>query len=79
MQTWASSNPPRDDHDCPSWLTASEFEDERETMRLKVRKLADLIRASRRTSLYTGAGISASVVGQAARSGTNKQGWIGGK
>ncbi|GMH81915.1 hypothetical protein TrST_g5835 [Triparma strigata] len=77
--TWKSRHPPRDDHDCPSWLTASEYEDNSSTLMLKIKKLADLIRMSKRTSLYTGAGISASVIGQAARSNTNKQGWTGTK
>jgi hypothetical protein len=45
----------------------------------KITHLANLVRLSRFTAIYTGAGISASVIGQAARSGTNKQGWIGGK
>jgi len=38
-----------------------------------------LMRLSRKTVLYTGAGISAAVVGQAALSGQNKVGWKGGK
>ena len=40
-----------------------------------MKRLAALLRASKRTVLYTGAGISASVIGQAARSGTNTVGW----
>ena len=72
---WRSSDKPRDDHDAPSWLTASEFEDVPEVLAHKVKQLAALLRASKRTVLYTGAGISASVIGQAARSGTNTVGW----
>ena len=41
----------------------------------KLKQLVTLLHMSRRTVLYTGAGISASVVGQAARSGSNKTGW----
>merc|ERR1712167_163038 len=76
--TWSSSKPPRDDHSCPEWLTASEFQDEQAVAKAKVKQLAELLRLSRKTVLYTGAGISASAVGQAARSGQNTQGWKGG-
>eukprot|EP00729_Bicosta_minor_P010260 gene10260-8901_t len=72
---WKSSRPPRKDHDCPSWLTATEFEDTKATAAVKVAKLAELLKASRRTVLYTGAGISASAIGQAALSGQNTVGW----
>ena len=72
---WRSTDKPRDDHDAPSWLTATEFEDVPEVSAQKVKTLAALLRASKRTVLYTGAGISASVIGQAARSGTNTVGW----
>lgn len=74
---WKSKNKPRDDHEAPDWLTASEFEDHPTVMEAKCKKLAALIRASKKTVVYTGAGISASVVGQAARSGQNKVGWKG--
>lgn len=73
--TWRCKAPPRDDHDRPSWLTASEFEDTEPVQCNKVKELARLIMASKKTVLYTGAGISASVIGQAARSGQNKVGW----
>jgi NAD-dependent SIR2 family protein deacetylase len=73
--TWKSKKPPRDDHDCPSWLTASEFEDVPEVCEAKCKELARYIRISKKTVLYTGAGISASVIGQAARSGENTVGW----
>jgi NAD-dependent SIR2 family protein deacetylase len=73
--TWKCDRPPRDDHDCPPWLTASEYQDTTKVGALKVKQLAQLIKASRKTVLYTGAGISASAVGQAARSGQNKVGW----
>ena len=77
MTLWKSDKKPRSDHEASSWLTASEFEDRADVMQLKVRQLAQLMRISRRTVVYSGAGISASVVGQAARSGTNKVGWTG--
>jgi len=74
---WASDKKPREDHEGNEWLTASEFEDYAEVMRSKVTELAKLMRLSSRTVLYTGAGISASVIGQAARSGINRVGWTG--
>mmetsp|Transcript_87823 Transcript_87823/g.151601 ORF Transcript_87823/g.151601 Transcript_87823/m.151601 type:complete len:731 (-) Transcript_87823:298-2490(-) len=72
---WESKEAPREDHGRPDWLTASEFEDSPEVARAKVRQLAELMRLSKKTVLYTGAGISASVIGQAALSGENKVGW----
>ena len=75
--TWRCRKPPRDDHDTAAWLTASEYSDTPDTTRLKVQQLATMLRLSRKTVIYSGAGISASVIGQAARSGTNKQGWEG--
>jgi len=73
--TWRSDKPPRKDHDHPDWLTATEFEDTHEVAAAKCRQLAALMRLSKKTVLYTGAGISASVIGQAALSGQNKVGW----
>lgn len=73
--TWKSDKPPRKDHATPDWLTATEFQDTPEVLRAKCRQLAGLMRMSRKTVLYTGAGISASVIGQAALSGQNKVGW----
>lgn len=72
---WRSGKPPRKDHECPKWLTASEFQDVPEVATAKVKELATLMRLSRKTVAYTGAGISASVIGQAALSGQNKVGW----
>mmetsp|Transcript_36383 Transcript_36383/g.67738 ORF Transcript_36383/g.67738 Transcript_36383/m.67738 type:complete len:663 (+) Transcript_36383:67-2055(+) len=72
---WRSSKPPRKDHDCPKWLTATEFEDQPEVAVEKVKELARLMKMSRKTVAYTGAGISAAVIGQAALSGQNKVGW----
>lgn len=73
--TWECDEPPRDDHDCPEWLKASEFKDCPDAFQVKCEQLAQLMRLSKKTVLYTGAGISASVVGQAARGGANEQGW----
>ena len=73
---WASSKKPREDHDAPDWLTATEFADTPVAMDAKVQQLARLLQLSRHTCVYSGAGISASAVGQAARSGTNKVGWL---
>eukprot|EP00041_Stephanoeca_diplocostata_P013976 m.250950 g.250950 ORF g.250950 m.250950 type:complete len:177 (-) comp19534_c0_seq13:1240-1770(-) len=72
---WKCTEKPRDDHDAPSWLQATEFEDsEAVLMESKVKALAMILKASKETVVYTGAGISASVVGQAAKSGCNKVG-----
>ena len=75
--TWQCTKPPRDDHNAPKWLSASEFCDQPVVARRKVLQLAAMMRASTKTVVYSGAGISASVIGQAARSGQNKQGWEG--
>ena len=66
---WKSDQKPRRDHDASSWLTATEFEDQPDVMLAKVKRLGELMRVSKRTVVYTGAGISASAVGQAALSG----------
>lgn len=73
--TWKCDKPPRKDHDAPDWLTATEFEDLPQVADAKCQQLAELLRVSKKTVLYTGAGISASVIGQAALSGQNKVGW----
>jgi len=66
--TWHCSQPPRDDHEAPKWLTGSEYQDEEEVLELKCQTLAALIRESRKTVVYSGAGISvAAGIGQAAR------------
>lgn len=72
---WASDQKPRKDHSAPDWLTATEYEDVDKVAAAKVRQLAQLMRLSRHTCVYSGAGISASAVGQAALSGVNKVGW----
>jgi NAD-dependent SIR2 family protein deacetylase len=73
--TWECDEPPRDDHDCPEWLKASEYQDVSDVIQAKSHQLAQLMRCSKKTVIYTGAGISASVVGQAARGGASEQGW----
>lgn len=73
---WKSTLKPRKDHDSPDWLTATEFEDVPAVMDAKAVQLAALLRLSRHTVVYSGAGISASAVGQAALSGVNKTGWL---
>jgi NAD-dependent SIR2 family protein deacetylase len=66
--TWSSALPPRGSGAGPAWLTASELEDREEVLQDKVRYLAKLVRCSRRTVLYTGAGSSTGAgVRQAAR------------
>ena len=73
---WASDKKPRKDHDAPEWLTATEYEDVPKVTDAKVKALAHLMRLSQHTCVYSGAGISASAVGQAALSGVNKVGWL---
>lgn len=81
--TWESPHKPRDDHrgnpgdddvDGPkSWLTASEYQDQDSVMKLKIQKLAYLLLQSKKTVVYSGAGISvAAGIGQAAR-GSHKK------
>jgi NAD-dependent SIR2 family protein deacetylase len=67
-KVWSSAKKPRDDHGhTPSWLTASEYQDEPEVARAKIKQLASLIRLSNNTVIYSGAGISrAAGIGQAA-------------
>jgi len=68
---WASDQKPRKDHSAPDWLTATEYEDVDKVAAAKVRQLAQLMRLSRHTCVYSGAGISASAVGQVSRSPTS--------
>jgi len=64
---------PRNDHDTPSWLTASEYSDVPDVLEKKLQLLSELIRLSKRTVIYTGAGIScAAGIGQAARGASSK-------
>jgi len=71
--SWKSNLKPRDDHDeTPEWLTASEYEDsDHNTLQSKLAMLANLLRLSRKTVVYSGAGIStAAGIGMAARGQT---------
>ena len=74
---WSSSSKPRKDYAAADWLTATEYQDAAGVAQCKAKQLATLMRLSKRTVVYSGAGISASVVGQAALSGQNKVGWTG--
>ncbi|KAL3939121.1 MAG: hypothetical protein SGBAC_006101 [Bacillariaceae sp.] len=75
--TWESPEAPRaDKHNTTAtshqrsreWLTASEFQDADSVMNLKIQKLAQLLKQSKKTIVYSGAGISVSAgIGQAAR------------
>jgi len=79
--TWKSDLTPRNDHDAPDWLTASEYCDVSEVLEKKLDWMSELLRLSNRTVVYTGAGIScAAGIGQAARgaSGGDKKGLRGG-
>lgn len=75
---WKSDKPPRSDHSAPSWLTATEWEDHETVMQEKVALLARLLRLSRKTVIYSGAGISvAANIRQAAHgASTPKKGKI---
>lgn len=78
--TWESPLKPRDDHSNGSgWLTACEYQDEDFVMKLKIKKLAELLQRSKKTVVYSGAGISVSAgIGQAAR-GSHKKHPVFGK
>lgn len=79
--TWESKLTPRNDHDAPNWLTASEYHDVSEVLDKKLEWLSELIKLSNRTVVYTGAGIScAAGIGQAARgaNANDKKGLRGG-
>ena len=57
-----------DDHDCPRWLTASEFADVDAVAESKTTQLAELLRMSTKTVVCTGAGMRAAATA-AARDG----------
>jgi len=67
--TWRSRQKPRADHeDAAQWLTASEFTDTKSALDVKCRQLGELLRLSKKTVVYSGAGLSvAAGIGQAAR------------
>lgn len=65
LTVWKSDKRPRENS--PKWLTASEYSDEPAVLHEKVKFLASLLLASRRTIAYTGAGLSvAAGIGMAA-------------
>ena len=74
--SWGSTLPPRN-KESPSWLTASEFSDSDQVLREKSEYLVKLLKLSRKTVVYSGAGISTSSgVKQAARGHTGRtKGW----
>lgn len=72
--TWESNCKPRDDHDTAEWLTASEYTDIDTVMNEKLDLLANLLRLSRKTVVYSGAGISvAAGIGQASRGAKDRR------
>lgn len=69
--TWKTTRNPREDKhgrdDVPEWLTASEHRDDPEAFAYKIKMLANLLRQSKKTLAYTGAGLSvAAGIGMAA-------------
>ena len=66
--TWTSNLSPRHDRTAPKWLTASEYRDEDDVLETKLEYLVQLLKLSKRTVVYSGAGISkAAGISQAAR------------
>ena len=59
--TWGSTASPSEDmRECPSWLTAAEFSDRPASLEVKLTALLDLLRSSRHTVIFAGAGVSTS-------------------
>jgi len=60
--TWQSQRRPREDkhgkQDAPEWLNASEYKDDIQALTYKVQILANLLRCSKKSLAYTGAGLS---------------------
>ena len=56
--SWECEWLPRTDSSGPHWLTATEFSDTEEAASDKVERLIQLLKLSRRTIIYSGAGIS---------------------
>ena len=66
--TWTSNLSPRHDRAAPKWLTASEYRDQDDVLETKLEYLVQLLKLSKRTVVYSGAGISkAAGISQAAR------------
>ena len=74
--TWRCSQVPRR-KTTPAWLTATEFSDQKEILHEKVSLLAKLMKNSRRTVLFTGAGISTSAGVRQSALGQTGQGYGG--
>ena len=55
---WECEWLPRTDSSGPHWLTATEYSDTEEAASDKVERLIELLKLSRRTIIYSGAGIS---------------------
>lgn len=72
-KTWSSDKKPR--QNSPDWLTASEYRDTPAVFQAKVKMFAAMLRASRQTLAYTGAGLSvAAGIGMAAVGSSGQQG-----
>jgi NAD-dependent SIR2 family protein deacetylase len=74
--TWQSQRKPREDKhgkaDVPDWLDASEYKDDPQAFALKVRLLANMLRCSKKTLAYTGAGLSVAAGIEMAAAGSAK-------
>eukprot|EP00930_Biecheleria_cincta_P044977 TRINITY_DN30994_c0_g1_i1.p1 TRINITY_DN30994_c0_g1~~TRINITY_DN30994_c0_g1_i1.p1 ORF type:complete len:518 (-),score=99.68 TRINITY_DN30994_c0_g1_i1:351-1904(-) len=74
--TWQSQRKPREDKhgkkDAPDWLNASEYRDDPQSLACKVSILAHLLRCSRKTLAYTGAGLSVAAGIEMAAAGSAK-------
>jgi NAD-dependent SIR2 family protein deacetylase len=74
--TWESQRKPREDkhgkQDAPEWLNASEFKDDPTVLAHKVSILANLLRCSKKTLAYTGAGLSVAAGIEMAAAGSAK-------
>merc|ERR1712106_1108439 len=57
---WECKYKQRRDQDCPDWLTGTEYCDTKNVFDDKIKKLARLLRLSKKTVIYSGAGISVS-------------------
>merc|ERR1719213_1409317 len=74
--TWESQRKPREDKhgkkDAPDWLNASEYKDDLAVLAYKVSILANLLRCSKKTLAYTGAGLSVAAGIEMAAAGSAK-------
>lgn len=74
--TWESQRKPREDkhgkQDAAEWLTASEYKDDAQSLAYKVKILANLLRCSKKTLAYTGAGLSVAAGIEMAAAGSAK-------